>query len=172
MKTNNKHQVIVNEQDMINFLYEGKQVHDIVVDDTGWVTQYKHVAQLFDIQTTMSVEMESNLTPEEYVSDCLSNDSWGMPDKYKQTDMLSYLIDKCTNDEQRERVAVEYIEFEKRNMIPVLKFLKYFIDTLREHKLVWGVGRGSSVASYILFLLNVHKIDSLKYSIPIKEFLK
>ena len=50
--------------------------------------------------------------------------------------------------------------------------MKYIIDTLRENNVVWGVGRGSSVASYVLFLLGVHKIDSVKYNLPLEEFFK
>jgi DNA polymerase III alpha subunit len=37
---------------------------------------------------------------------------------------------------------------------------------------VWGVGRGSSVASYVLFLIGVHRIDSMKYNLDYKEFLR
>jgi DNA polymerase III alpha subunit len=57
-------------------------------------------------------------------------------------------------------------------MIPVLKTMKYVVDTLRANGVVWGVGRGSSVASYCLFLLGVHKIDSIKYKLSIGEFFK
>ena len=35
-----------------------------------------------------------------------------------------------------------------------------------------GVGRGSSVASYILYLIGVHRIDSIKYNLDWKEFLR
>ena len=54
----------------------------------------------------------------------------------------------------------------------VLRWLKYFDDTLREHNMIWGVGRGSSVASYVLFLLGVHRVDALEFELDIKEFLK
>jgi DNA polymerase III alpha subunit len=37
---------------------------------------------------------------------------------------------------------------------------------------LWGVGRGSSVASYCLYILGVHKVDSIKYELDIHEFLK
>ncbi len=57
-------------------------------------------------------------------------------------------------------------------MLVLLKTMKYIVDTLRENNIVWGVGRGSSVASYVLFLLGVHKIDSVKYDLPIEEFFK
>jgi DNA polymerase III alpha subunit len=57
-------------------------------------------------------------------------------------------------------------------MLPVLQFLLYFIDKLKDNNIVWGVGRGSSVSSYVLFLMGVHRIDSVKYNLDIKEFLK
>jgi len=43
---------------------------------------------------------------------------------------------------------------------------------MRKNNLVWGVGRGSSVSSYLLYLIGVHKVDSYKYRLDIKEFLK
>jgi DNA polymerase III alpha subunit len=57
-------------------------------------------------------------------------------------------------------------------MIIVLKFLKYLVDVCNTNNIVLGVGRGSSVASYCLYLLGVHCIDSIKYELDIKEFLK
>ena len=51
-------------------------------------------------------------------------------------------------------------------------FMKYLVDTLRKNNIIWGVGRGSSVASYVLYLLGVHRIDSLYYDLDITEFLK
>jgi DNA polymerase III alpha subunit len=48
----------------------------------------------------------------------------------------------------------------------------YLVDVMRENSVVWGVGRGSSVASYVLYLIGVHKIDSVKYNLDFKEFFK
>ena len=62
--------------------------------------------------------------------------------------------------------------FKQNNMIPVLKTMKYVVDTLRKNNIVWGVGRGSSVSSYVLYLIGIHKIDSVKYALPIDEFFK
>jgi DNA polymerase III alpha subunit len=57
-------------------------------------------------------------------------------------------------------------------MFILLKYLKYLVDTMRKNNVVWGVGRGSSVASFVLFLLEVHRINSLYYDLSIDEFLK
>jgi len=46
------------------------------------------------------------------------------------------------------------------------------VDTFRKNNVVWGVGRGSSVSSYVLYLLGVHRVDSIKYKLNINEFLR
>jgi DNA polymerase III alpha subunit len=69
-------------------------------------------------------------------------------------------------------VGQELLLYSERDLFPLLQYLKYLVDTLRANKIVWGVGRGSSVASYVLYLLGVHKINSIKYELEIDEFLK
>ena len=81
-------------------------------------------------------------------------------------------MERCTTTQQRDRVYAELLEYENRGMVIVLKFLKYLVDVCNENNIVLGVGRGSSVASYCLYLLGVHRIDSIKYKLDIKEFLK
>jgi DNA polymerase III alpha subunit len=97
---------------------------------------------------------------------------WFIPYEYKTMDILDWLYQQCPTPEIRERVVEELRLFAKHDMIPVLKTMKYVVDTLRANNVVWGVGRGSSVASYVLFIIGVHKIDSVKYKLPINEFFK
>ena len=82
------------------------------------------------------------------------------------------LYDLCETDEQRDRVSQELDLYIKHGMLDILYVMKYIVDTLRANNIVWGVGRGSSVASYVLYLIGVHKIDSIKYNLPITEFFK
>ena len=98
--------------------------------------------------------------------------SWLLPDEYLNLDIQGYLLAKCTTDEEKNRVQMELQLYNTNNMIPVLKTMKYVVDILRANHVVWGVGRGSSVASYCLFLLGVHKINSIKYKLSIGEFFK
>jgi DNA polymerase III alpha subunit len=95
-----------------------------------------------------------------------------MPQPYKDMDIKQYILTMCRTEEQVQRVNIELAEYEKRGLLMLLKQMKYIIDTLRENNIVWGVGRGSSVASYTLFLMGVHRIDSIKYNIPLNEFFK
>ena len=67
---------------------------------------------------------------------------------------------------------IEFDEFKKRGMLPMLKFLVYMVNELKRHNILWGVGRGSSVSSYILYLIGIHRIDSVKYNLDYKEFLR
>ena len=95
-----------------------------------------------------------------------------MPKEYYELDMKKFLLDKCTNQEETDRVEKEYELFERKDFVKVLQFLVYFVNTLRKHNLVWGVGRGSSVASFCLFLIGIHKINPIQYGIDYKEFLR
>ena len=97
--------------------------------------------------------------------------NWFIPQEYKDMDIEAFLVNRCPK-ENYDRLIQELDLFHKNEMIPVLRAMKYIVDTLRENNVVWGVGRGSSVASYVLFLLGVHKIDSVKYNLPIEEFFK
>jgi DNA polymerase III alpha subunit len=96
---------------------------------------------------------------------------WFIPYEYQQMDIESFLVDNCPKHNY-DRLVQELEMYKSNNMIPVLKAMKYVVDTLRANNVVWGVGRGSSVASYVLFIIGVHKIDSVKYKLPINEFFK
>lgn len=97
---------------------------------------------------------------------------WRMPDEYKELDIAAYVLGLCTEDHELQRVGEELLLFQERDAFDLLRYMKYLVDTLRKNNIVWGVGRGSSVASYVLFLLGVHKINSLYYNLDINEFLK
>jgi len=101
---------------------------------------------------------------------------WFMPDEYKELNVWKYLIKKC--DERGEwpqnisRITAEYRAFEERDMVPLLQYMIYLVDFMRENDIVWGVGRGSSVASYVLYLIGVHRINSVQYDLDWREFLR
>jgi len=97
---------------------------------------------------------------------------WHMPDEYKTLDIAQYVLDLCKSEAELQRVGQELLLFQERDLFDLLRYLKYFVDTMRKHKIVWGLGRGSSVASYVLYLIGVHKVNSLYYDLPIEEFLK
>ena len=71
-----------------------------------------------------------------------------------------------------ERCGEELLLYQERDLFNLLRYMKYLVDTMRKNNIVWGVGRGSSVASYVLYLIGIHRIDSIKYNLDINEFLK
>lgn len=97
---------------------------------------------------------------------------WLIPDSYKNMDIAQHVLGLCKNDAELQRAGTELLMFQERNMFPLLVYLKYLVDTLKKNNIVYGVGRGSSVSSFVLFLLGVHRINSLYYDLSIDEFLK
>lgn len=104
--------------------------------------------------------------------DRIKQTSWNMPDEYKDLDIAKWILDQCKTEEEFQRVGKELLLYLERDLFPLLQYLKYLVDTMRKYNIVWGVGRGSSVSSYVLYLLGVHKINSIYYDLDIEEFLR
>jgi DNA polymerase III alpha subunit len=104
--------------------------------------------------------------------DHIRQTNWHMPDSYRTLDIAEYLLELCQTQDQLQRVAQELLMYQERNLFDLLRYLKYLVDIMRQNHVIWGVGRGSSVASYVLYLLGVHKIDSLFYDLDPREFLR
>jgi len=98
--------------------------------------------------------------------------NWFIPQEYKDIDIEKHILDLCTTADETQRVEYELQLFKSFAMLDVLRCLKYIVDTLREKDIVWGVGRGSSVASYVLYLMGVHKVNSIQYNLDPTEFLR
>jgi DNA polymerase III alpha subunit len=112
----------------------------------------------------------SNLEVKKF--DEINQDNWHMPNEYKSLDIAKYVLDQCKTEAELQRAGHELMLFQERDMFVLLRYLKYLVDTMRKNNIVWGVGRGSSVASFVLFLIGVHRINSLYYDLSIDEFLK
>lgn len=104
--------------------------------------------------------------------DKLHQNDYFIPKEYLNFDIAKFVLDSCKNDSELQRAGEELLLFQQHDMLDLLVYLKYLVDTLRKNNTVWGVGRGSSVASFVLYLIGVHKINSLYYDIPITEFFK
>ena len=160
---------VFNEQDLFNAVYQG---HDFKVGDTMLVERTDVIKQLeTDLGFKFLEPYETHFEISDYDLACQSN--WNMPDEYKTLDIEEWIWTQTPPwDPQHTRVTEELAAFKERNMIDLLRWLKYFVDTMQANNVVWGVGRGSSVASYVLYLIGVHKIDSIKYNLDWQEFLR
>lgn len=105
---------------------------------------------------------------------------WNLPDSYRDLDVVERAIDgmlKLNLPEDQlplyqQRLAEELGEMEHRGMFDFIRALLYVTDLFRARDVVWGVGRGSSCASLVMFVLGINKVDPVKYNIPVEEFLK
>ena len=96
---------------------------------------------------------------------------WHMPEDLN-LDISKWLLDQCSNETELQRTGQELLLFVERDMLNLLRYLKYLVDTMRGNNIVWGVGRGSSVASFVLYLIGVHRINSIVYNLDIEEFIR
>ena len=121
--------------------------------------------KVFDKNESFEVDFKWNI-PEEYTS--IDLDAFVINLFENKLNTLSYSDDELNR--ASTRIADELDEFKTRGMEMFLKTIIFILDSMRNSNVVWGVGRGSSCASYILFLLDLHKVDCIKFDIPMEEF--
>jgi DNA polymerase III alpha subunit len=101
-----------------------------------------------------------------------------LPKEYKTLDVGKVVLEKLKgrfgtpSKEQLNRVKEELEWFILNDKEDVLRTMIMIVDRLIEHNIPWGVGRGSSVNSFVLFLIGVHDVDPIKYSLDWREFMR
>jgi DNA polymerase III alpha subunit len=164
-------QVILEESGLCDILMRGGSISGLCVEETENTVNFNEICRQFDHKEENLIFCKSpDISMEEFDKDRQSK--WITPEPYNTINVFEWLLTKCSSDEEQLRVIDEWIYFEKYEMEPVLRFLIYLVDHLREKKIFWGIGRGSSVSSYSLFLIGIHRVNSIKYNLDYREFLK
>jgi DNA polymerase III alpha subunit len=160
---------IYNEQDIFDALYQG-HTGILMKATVDLSSEIEKLANISHTHVLTPIEIDNAYSIADF-DQALQSD-WFMPEEYKLYDIVDWLYCECKTMEQKNRVTEELKAFAERDMIMLLKWLKYFVDTCEKEGVLWGVGRGSSVASYVLYLIGVHSVDSIKYNLDWREFLR
>ena len=170
MKYDQYGQAYTTSNELCDLLYKNPKLDVSLFQVEDSIEYNRSVAELHAELDLLDSYHSINQTVEEF--DRVLQANWRMPVEYKDMDIAEYVLGLCREDHELQRVGQELLLYQERDLFDLLRYLKYLVDTLRKNNVVWGVGRGSSVASYVLFLLGAHKIDSLYYNLDIEEFLK
>jgi DNA polymerase III alpha subunit len=171
MIQNNNGEMIFNESDVCDLLMQGRNpasLNRMLVDSSI------NIEQMIDFVDRMPEFIKHVGDPKIIMTvfDQQAQSRWHMPEEYKQLDIAEYVLGLCTNEAELQRVGQELLLYQERDLFNLLRYLKYLVDVMMENRVIWGVGRGSSVASYVLYKLGVHRIDSMFYNLEPEEFLR
>lgn len=170
MKYDQYGQTYTTSNELCDLLYKNPKLDISLFQVEDSLEYNRSVAELHAELDLLDSYHSINQTVEEF--DRVLQKNWRMPKEYKDLDIAAYVLGLCKEEHELQRVGQELMLYQERNLFDLLRYLKYLVDTLRKNNIVWGVGRGSSVASYVLFLIGVHKIDAIYYNLNIDEFLK
>ena len=162
---------IYNESDIVDLLMSGRkpvELHRMYVDNTVNIENIARLVDEFPTWIPHTFEQEQSVVD----WDTAQQTQWNMPDEYKSLDIAEHVLSLCDTEAELQRVGEELLLYQERNLFDLLRYLKYLVDTMTENRVIWGVGRGSSVSSYVLYKLKVHRIDSMFYKLDIAEFLR
>ena len=170
-------------KDLIDMIYTGHadKVHVVLCDENDDIDKFNTA---MEEQGMSPLQKYIPLDVDQKTFDGVCQGEWFMPDKYKTLNVLNWLqanlMEKLQDPDDNNilttkewaRVSEEYEQYRLRGMIDLLRYMVYLVDFMRENDIVWGVGRGSSVASYVLYLIGVHKINSIQFDLDWREFLR
>ena len=158
-------------KDLVDMIYSGHvdKCHVVLCDPSDDIEKFNAAMRE---QYLPELKQYIPLDVDQKTFDGALQSEWFMPDEYKQLTIQNYILNKCKTDQEIERVSEELKAFRERDMFNLLRYMVYLVDFMRENNIVWGVGRGSSVASYVLYLIGVHRINSIQFNLDWREFIR
>lgn len=166
-------QIILGEQDLVNLIMQGQEVWNmerVIVDHDVDLERAILTVEAPSAMVQWTFPEASDIAVPDW--DHVQQQHWYMPDQYKNMDIAACVLDLCESDAELQRCGQELMMYQERGLMDLLRYLKYLVDVMRENRVIWGVGRGSSVASFVLYKLGVHRINSLYYELDPAEFLR
>ncbi len=99
------------------------------------------------------------------------------PDLQHTNQDYDRLVDVIVNSERYspsmdDRIALEMEFFDRTMNVKFLLKLHDLVTQFKKEGVVWGVGRGSAIASLVLYLLELHDINPCEYGVPFHELSK
>lgn len=173
MKSNKFGEIIYNEGDLYDLVLQGRditKIDNVIVDQDINLDQL--VALMEDTSQLSTWKKENNLDISVHEFDQRQQAQWFVPQQYHDMDIAEYVLNLCETQEELQRCGHELLEYQRRDLFDLLKYMKYLVDTMTQNQVIWGVGRGSSVASHVLYKLGVHRINSMYYDLDVSEFLR
>jgi DNA polymerase III alpha subunit len=159
-------------KDLVDMIYSGHvdKCHVVLCDPSDDIDKFNAAMRE---QYLPELNQYIPLDVDQKTFDGALQSEWFMPNEYKTLNVYDYVMNKAGDDlAELKRVEEELAQFKVREMTNLLRYMIYLVDFMRENDIVWGVGRGSSVASYVLYLIGVHRINSIQFDLDWREFLR
>jgi hypothetical protein len=173
MQTNTYGEIVLDEQDLCDLVLQGRSIAElkrVTVDRSVDLEPLIHVLEDPASLVTWTFATNSDVSVPDW--DSVRQQHWHMPASYAVMDIAAHVLSLCSSDAELQRAGHELMLYQERGLFDLLRYLKYLVDLMTENHVIWGVGRGSSVASYVLYLLGVHRINSMFYDLDVGEFLR
>jgi hypothetical protein len=166
-------QMIFSESDVCDLIMQGHGTDafdGMLVDESVNLESCVEFLDRFPNFVHWRFDISDNVMVPEW--DMIQQETWHMPPEYRDLDIAAHVLSLCNSPGELQRCGQELLLYQDRGLFNLLRYLKYLVDVMQQNHVIWGVGRGSSVASHVLYKLGVHRVDSLFYDLDVAEFLR
>ena len=170
LSTDNCYRTVATDSELAQLLYE---YPDINLQAINVADPEKYNAAISGLYLDWPLLRKAKFVTDDPAKFHICNQqTWMMPVEYQEMDIAQYVLARCTDQNELQRAGQELLEYQSRDLFGMLCYLKYLVDVAKENNVVLGVGRGSSVASFVLYVLGVHRIHSLRHNLDFAEFMR
>lgn len=172
MQTNDFGEIIYDEHDLIDLIMSGHDVRSLVGLTVSQDLDPQSISQITDVSNICTWQHGSDTSMSLQQYDEINQNEWYMPQQYRDLDVAELVLSRCHTQDELQRAGQELLMFQERGWFDLLRYMVYLVDVMRDNNIVWGVGRGSSVASFVLYKIGIHRVDSLYYDLDPRQFLR
>lgn len=163
--------VIYTKEGIVDRILSDLSIENCIIDDIDEFYKNENFKNIYDSSIeSLSLYSEPQESLDQF--DLKNQNDLFIPEEYKHINLYVYLMKTCSSEEEITRMEYEYNLIKERNMLSFFKCMIYLVDNFRKHNVVWGVGRGSSVSSFALYKIGIHKVNSILYNLDCHEFFK
>lgn len=157
---------ILSEKELFELIYN-ENLNNNIVESSDEIINFKNILSEKDEDINIILYNKPNISIDEFHNNRKSE--YFIPEKYLSIDLNEY-FSKFKNENNSSRIDIELNLVKQFEIENVFKFLIYLKDIMVKKNIVWGIGRGSSVACYLLYCIEIHYIDSIKYNLDPHDF--
>ena len=170
LSTDECHRTVATDAEIANLLYEYPDLNINAINVADPEKYNSAIAELYLDWPMLNKADFITVNPKLFQT--TNQQTWQMTVEYQDMDIAGYVLSLCADQNELQRAGTELLEYAERDLFGMLCYLKYLVDQAKENNVVLGVGRGSSVASFVLYVLGVHRIHSLRHNLDFAEFMR
>ena len=128
-------EMIFSESDVCDLVMQGRDLDSLrgmLVDPSVNIEQVIRYVENYNGTLSYPVLQADNVSVPAF--DLAQQKNWHMPDHYKNMDIAQHVLALCQTEDELQRCGQELLLYQARDLFPLLQYLTYLVDVMRDNR--------------------------------------